>query len=81
MGRRIIKKDDGTFALWSTVVDSFILDGVSKDEIVNFLAQEAREKAFYEAKHIIHLIEQGNHPYGDFMTYNEGLRIHRKIYE
>lgn len=35
----IIKKDNGKYAVWSTVVDDFLINDASKEEIITTLTQ------------------------------------------
>lgn len=43
MGRRIIKKKNGLFAVWTTVCDNFLLDDVTQEELIETLSEWAKE--------------------------------------
>jgi hypothetical protein len=42
MGRRIIKKKNGLWAVWTTVCDNFIMDDVTQEEMIEKLSEEAK---------------------------------------
>ena len=43
MGQRIIKKQNGLFAVWTTVCDTFIMDDVTQEEVIEYLSEQAKE--------------------------------------
>lgn len=43
MGRRIIKKKNGLFAVWTTVCDDFLLDDVTQEEMIETLSEWAKK--------------------------------------
>jgi len=43
MGRRIIKKDNGLYAVWTTVCDNFLMDDVTQEELIETLSEWAKE--------------------------------------
>lgn len=45
MGQQIIKQPDGRLAVFSSVTDSFIVVDAAPDELVEWRAEEAAEKA------------------------------------
>ena len=45
MGQRIIKKDNGLYAVWTTICDSFLMDDVTKEEVIEQLSEWAKEDA------------------------------------
>lgn len=40
MGQRIIKKQDGKFAVWTTICDNFLIDDATEQELYDFLLQD-----------------------------------------
>lgn len=51
MGRRIIKKKNGLFAVWTTVCDDFLMDDVTKEEMIEKLSEWAKEDEVERLKH------------------------------
>ncbi len=45
MGRRIIKKDNGLFAVWTTICDDFLMDDATKKEVIEYLSEDAKQRA------------------------------------
>lgn len=41
----IIKKDNGKYAVWSTICDNFLMDDVTKDELIKQLSEWAKEES------------------------------------
>lgn len=48
MGRAVFKQEDGRYAIWSTIVDDYIVVDATRDEIVG----EYRRVARVDADHI-----------------------------
>lgn len=46
MGHQVIRQPDGKLAVWSTIVDDFVLFDCTPEDIATFYADEARQKAF-----------------------------------
>lgn len=44
MGRRIIKKKNGLFAVWTTICDNFLMDDVTQEEMIETLSEWAKEE-------------------------------------
>ena len=40
MGRQIIEQPNGKYAIWSTIVDDFILEDITVEEYIEFRIQE-----------------------------------------
>ena len=74
MGRQVIKQPDGRFALWSTIVDDFIVLDATPEELVDFAVNEAAKKARENVEDILYHLMAG-HPeqiYGQStMTWQE----------
>jgi hypothetical protein len=45
MGHQVIRQPDGQLAVWSTVVDDFVIFDATTEEIAEHYAEEARKKA------------------------------------
>lgn len=69
MARTIIKAPDGTYCIWSSIVEDIILYGATKNEILNFYQNEyGRSGKEFAEKNILE-IESGNHR----MTFAEAM--------
>ncbi|EFM10157.1 hypothetical protein PaecuDRAFT_3116 [Paenibacillus curdlanolyticus YK9] len=44
MARRIDKLPGGKYAVWSTIVDGYILEDVTPEEIIDYYSGEERER-------------------------------------
>jgi len=75
MGHQIIKQPNNKFAVWSTMVDSFILINASEEDILKHFITSATETIEYNVKHIINELNSGIKPYNRFtMTWKEALK-------
>jgi len=45
MGNAIVKQPDGKYAIWSTICDNFIATNGTKEEVLEYFADKARECA------------------------------------
>lgn len=81
MGNQIIRQPDGHYAVFSTVTDTIILWDATKDEIVDWFAEQAAERARQDARRILEHVATGNprRAYYQFaMTWDEALEDDRK---
>jgi len=75
MGHQIIKQPNSKFAIWSTIVDNFILIDASEEDIVKHFITEATEEIEKDVKHTINELNSGKKPYNRFaMTWKEALK-------
>lgn len=83
MSRQIIKKPDGKYAIWSTIVDDFIIDDTSKKELKNFLFVEMVKRHKKELNEILKHIDAGEPQkvyYQFAMTYDEAVKTRNEIH-
>ena len=66
MGRQIIKQPNGKFAVWSSIVEDFILLDVSPAEIIEEFVEDSRETIETRVTEIINTLERGEKPYSSF---------------
>lgn len=56
MGQQIIRQPDGKFAIFSSIVDGFLITDASEEEILRWRAEEAanhaREQTFLELERV-----------------------------
>lgn len=50
MGRRLVKQDNGLFAIWSSIVDAVILYNATAEQIVEFCVEEVAKREREEAE-------------------------------
>jgi hypothetical protein len=81
MGQQIIQQPDGKYALWSSVVDAFVLIDATPEEIVeHWLAEEATRLRSRVAE-IVQQLNEGKRPYLQFqMSWPEALKTYRDIH-
>jgi len=80
MGREIIKQPDGKYALWSTIVDDFILTDCEPEEIT---AYELTERAADLIKHnniIFETLNRGE-KYRHFRTWDEAQEWKKIVHD
>jgi hypothetical protein len=83
MSRQIIKKDNGKYAIWSSIVDDFIFDDITKEEYMEFRLAESKKEVKKDLEEIFDKIDNGKNVYYQFaMTYKDALawkdRVHGK---
>lgn len=81
MGQQIIRQPDGKLAVFSSVVDAFIVVDATPEEIVEWRAEEAAEKARERARTELDHVLSGNacKAYHQFaMTWEEASRLDRE---
>ena len=74
MGHQIIRQPDGKLAVYSSVVDAWILVDASPDELLDYYAERAAKDARRSAQHTIDAVMAGepNRIYCQFtMTFDE----------
>lgn len=81
MGHQIIKQPDGRLCVFSTFEDQIIVADATADDLVDWFAEEAAEKARREAQRLTSMVLGGQRrPYFQFtMTYDEAVSKHREM--
>ena len=81
MSRQVMKKPNGKYAVWSTIVDDFIFDDINKEEYIKFRLKEEKERALEHLQEIFEALDS-NKPreiyYQFTMTYEEALEMKKK---
>ena len=81
MSRMIIKKDNGLYAIWSSIVDDFIYEDITKEEYIKIRINEERERVTRDLIELFNQIDAGENPYYQFgMTYDEALKRKKEIH-
>jgi hypothetical protein len=77
MGNQIIKQPDGLYAVFSSIVDGFVMYNCTPQEIVNEWVKEERIRLTESVKRIIEALDAGEKPYHQFtMSWAEALAEH-----
>lgn len=81
MGRQIIKQPNGKYAVWSTVVDDFILVDALPEDIVSERVQESSERIRKDVTKVIEDLNNGKRPYYQFtVTFEEAVRKIKELH-
>ncbi len=80
MGQQIIKQPDGRLAVFSSAVDAFIVVDATPEELIEWRAEEASEKARERTRAEIERVLSGDpRPYYQFtLTWEEAARMDRE---
>lgn len=81
MGNQIIRQPDGHYAVFSSVTDTIIIYDATGDEIVDWFAEQAAERARRNAKRLLEHVADGEprRAYHQFaMTWDEALAEDRE---
>lgn len=80
MARQIIKQPNGKFAIWSTIVDNFIMTDATPEEYIEFRIKEETERIKREIPEIINKLNN-NIKVGYFdQTWESALERIRKVH-
>ena len=77
MSRQIIKKDNGLYAIWSTIVDNFVYDDITKEQYLEIRISEETDRVRKDLKQIFESIDNGRAKevyYQFVMTYGEAKK-------
>lgn len=79
MVQQIIKQPNGLFAVFSFVVDAFVVFEATPQEIEAYFIEEAAGDLRKRVREKISALERGEKPYYQFtMTWKQALREHLK---
>jgi hypothetical protein len=78
MPKQIIKQPNGLWALWSSIVDDFILTDVTANDILEYYVEEYRADMANDISNKITQLNNGKKAYYQFtMTYEEAMERRR----
>ena len=81
MGQQIIKQPNGLYAVWSSIVDSFVLVDATPEELIEEWLSDERERISKFITRKIKEIENGEPAYRQFtMTYEQALATHKRVH-
>ncbi len=79
MASQIIKQPDGLFAVFSTIVDGWVLVDATGEEIVDYFAERAADDARRSAGRILYEVATGGKPYCQFtMTFDDADKLNNE---
>ena len=79
MGRQVVKQPDGNFAIWSSIVDDFIMEDATKDDIKSFwVGEKVMETIAMLDKTFADIEKTGTDTWGQ--TYDEFLEIKESVH-
>jgi len=58
MGQQIIRQPDGLYAIFSSVVDSWIVYDATRQDVIDYFAEQAAEDARRSAARILDLVDE-----------------------
>lgn len=75
MAHQIIKRPDGSYAVWSTGVDDFIIVDATAAQLEVYYGDRAYQDAARDVQEIIDKLNNGDKPYHQFtLTWEEMLQ-------
>lgn len=79
MANQIIKQPNGKYAIYSTVVDGFLLMDASRDDIIDDWLQEQKVQLIGRVNKICDDLDAGGKPYHQFTkTWEEAKSEHEQ---
>lgn len=77
MGQQIIKQPNGKYAVFSSVVDAFVLLDAEQPEVFEHFIDAARRQAERDVARVFEKLDKGQKPYYQFtMTFDEAAQSH-----
>ena len=78
MAHQIVKQPNGLYAIWSTIVDSFVLIDATPDEIIEDWTASERERLKASVHKAVAALENGEKPYHQFTkSFEDCIRVIR----
>jgi len=79
MALQIIKQPNGKLMLFSSVTDGVAAYNLEKEDVVNYMLQEAKLDIEDKVDSILNRIEQGKRPYHVFtVSYDEAMTMQKR---
>lgn len=81
MGHQIIKQPNGTYAIWSSVVDSFIVTDCTQADLVEHFLERERDSIERHVTRVLDDLNAGKPPYAQFtLTFDEAVQTIRELH-
>ncbi|MDP3910719.1 MAG: hypothetical protein Q8Q14_10035 [Gemmatimonadales bacterium] len=82
MGGQIIQQPDGRYAVWSSIVNDFVLLDATPEQIIEGRVQASREGHEAQVRRVIKKLAAGEKPYFQFtMTWEEACAWRDKCHK
>jgi hypothetical protein len=83
MGRRIVKQPNGLYAVYSTVIDGFIITNSTKEELIEDFVQEKREEITEMIEASIEVMNTGERNYQAMpvMKFEDAFHVHNQRHD
>ena len=82
MGRQIVRQPDGKFAIWSSVVDDFVIvdcDGIP--EIIDAIVEDAKRDITKAVHDVVGKLNRGEKPYYNHTkTFGKCMELIREVH-
>lgn len=81
MGRQIVKQPNGQYAVFSSIVDDFVLVDATPEEIIEEYVANQRRSIEQDVREVIEKLESGQKPYYQFTrTFEECVQVIRDLH-
>jgi len=80
VGRHIIKQPNGKLAIWSTIVDTFIMTDATPEEYIAFRIEEETERVKKDLTEIFAKLDKGERYAHTVYQWDEALKILEEIH-
>ena len=82
MGQQIIKQPNGRYAIWSSIVDDFLADNLTQNDVISFIVELEVERITTRIINTIKKLNRGEKPYYQFtLSYNEALETIKRVHK
>lgn len=75
MGQQIIKQPNGLFAVWSSIMDDFVITDATPEEIIEDWSERESRRIRVEVTELIAKLNAGKRGWPFFKTYDECLDL------
>ena len=81
MGQQIIQQPNGKYAVWSSVVDAFVLLDCEPNEIIDEWLEQERRRLTRAVTEIVDKLNRGERPYYQFtMDWADALHTYKQVH-
>lgn len=80
MGRHVIKQPNNKYAIWSTIVDNFIMTDATREDYINFRIEEETERVKKDLTEIFDKVDKGDRYHHTVHQWNEALSLLEEIH-
>ena len=82
MGQQIIRQPDNNYSIWSTIVDDFIAENLTEDELLKWYKEEYGRSSLWYVERTLQMIKEGKKAYAQFTkTYEEACAWRDEVHK